>query len=405
MMGRIKVPFALVSLLLFSFSAAATAPFESNGFELVVTTPVETKLENPDLRGPAEVWVEMIDGAKKTIDFEQMYAISKAGEPLEKVMEAIERAGKRGVKIRFLVEQKMMRASSPETILKLQLLDGVDFRILSFAKSGLDGIQHSKFFVVDGTSAYVGSQNFDWRSLKHIHETGLRITDKKIAGPMAAIFERDWKLADPKAKYGKEPKPGPSRKVKDDEKAWLVASPPGVLPQGVAQSEAELVRLIGTAKDEVRVQLLDYCPTYRDKKTYYAPIDTALRAAAVRGVRVKLMVSHWNQDKPYVDFLKSLTFVPNLEVKIATIPEAKEGKIPFARVIHSKTMAIDGKLAWIGTSNWTGGYLDKLRNLEVVLRDEKIAKRVAELHEQLWSSEYAAKVDVNKDYPKPYKGE
>ncbi len=404
MMIRIKFLFSVLALTLPAFPASAA--FESNGFELVYTAPVETKLENPDLRNPTEVWVEMIEGAKKTIEFEEMYAISKEGEPLEMVMAAIEAAGKRGVKIRFLVEQKMMRASSSETLLKLQLMDGVTFRILDFSKGGTDGIQHSKFFVVDGKTAYLGSQNFDWRSLKHIHETGLRITDPKIVGPMRAIFERDWKLSDPKTKLSKTPpKAGSSRKISDKEKAYLVASPPGLLPKGIAQSEHELVRLIGEAKNEIRVQLLDYYPTYRDKKTYYPPIDTALRAAAVRGVKVKLLVSHWNQDKPAVDYLKSLVFIPNFEVKIATIPEAKEGKIPFARVTHSKTMAIDGNVAWIGTSNWSGGYLDRLRNLEVVLRDEKMAKRISELHEQLWDSDYSAKVDPAKDYPKPSKGE
>lgn len=401
MMSRIIFLFFLTLFVPFTSFAA----FESNGFELVVTTPVETKLENPDLRNPADVWVEMIDGAKKSLVFGEMYAFSKAGEPLEKVLEAIERAGERGVKTRFMLEEKMLRASSPETIERLKKVKGLELRMFPFGKLSPDAITHAKYFVADGNVAYVGSQNFDWRSLKHIHETGLKFSDKKLVGPIAAIFERDWKAADPKAKSkvfeGKIPA---SRKVGDKETAWLVASPPGLLPNGVAQSEAELVRLINGAEKEIRVQLLDYYPTYRDKKTYYPAIDTALRAAAVRGVKVKLMVSHWNQEAPAVLYLKSLVFIPNMEVKIATIPLAKEGKIPFARVIHSKTMDIDDKIAWVGTSNWTGGYLDRLRNLEVVLKDEKMAKRIGELHEQLWSSEYAAKVDPAKDYPKPEKG-
>ncbi len=397
-------PLVNLACLLFTFPAMALAAFESNGFELVYTTPVETKLEAPDLRGPAEVWVEMIDGARKTIDIEQMYAISKAGEPLEPVMQAIERAGKRGVKVRFLVEQKMIRASDPDTLLKLQLMDNVELRILDFSKMGTDGIQHAKYFVVDGTTAYLGSQNFDWRSLKHIHETGLKFSDPKIVKPMRAIFEMDWNSAGPKFK--RKIKPGKTLAARvpgEGEKTYLVASPSSALPKGVAQSEAELVRLIGLAIKEVRIQLLEYSAAYRDKK-FYSPIDNALRAAAARGVQVKLLVSHWNQEKPGVHYLKSLSMIPNMEVRIATIPLAKEGKIPFARVIHSKSMVIDDKIAWVGTSNWTGGYLDRLRNLELVLKDEKMAARVAQLHEQLWSSEYSAKIDPMKDYPKPEKG-
>jgi hypothetical protein len=67
-------------------------------------------------------------------------------------------------------------------------------------------------------------------------------------------------------------------------------------------------------------------------------------------------------------------------------------------------MSIDGKLAWVGTSNWAGGYFDLSRNLEVVLRNEKMAQRVAALHQQLWDSPYAAALDVNTNYPKPSKG-
>jgi hypothetical protein len=44
------------------------------------------------------------------------------------------------------------------------------------------------------------------------------------------------------------------------------------------------------------------------------------------------------------------------------------------------------------------------RNLEVVMRNEKMAQRLAALHEQTWSSAYAQPLDINKQYPKPAKG-
>lgn len=68
-------------------------------------------------------------------------------------------------------------------------------------------------------------------------------------------------------------------------------------------------------------------------------------------------------------------------------------------------MCIDGKIAWIGTSNWAGGYLDKSRNLELVVRDAAFAGRVLQLHRQTWDSPYAAPVDVMRQYPKPVKSQ
>jgi phosphatidylserine/phosphatidylglycerophosphate/cardiolipin synthase-like enzyme len=384
----------------------AFAKFEVNGIELVYTAPVETTLQAPDLRGPQEVWIEMIDSAKSTLDFGEMYAVSKAGEPLEKVIEALERAGERGVKIRFMLETKMLRASGSGTIERLKKIKGMDFKMYEFAKLGTDGIVHAKYFVADGAVAFVGSQNFDWRSLKHIHETGVRVANGKIVKQVEEIFELDWKLAQQLEK--KEALPSFKYNHNDAlsagaAKAYLVAGPPNILPKGVIPSEKEIVRLMGSAKKEIRVQVLDYSTAHRDKSPYQT-IDRALRAAAARGVQVKLMVSHWSTEKPAIDSLKSLAQVPNVEVRVVTIPRAKEGKIPFARVNHSKIMTIDDSIAWVGTSNWSGGYLDKLRNLELVVRNPEMAKRVAQLHEQLWSSEYAVKLDQKKEYGKPDKG-
>jgi len=395
------------SVLWLFLSLPAFARFEVPGFELVYTAPVETKLDAPDLRNPADVWVEMIASAKKNLMFGQTYAVNRAGEPLERVMEAMDKAGERGVKTRFMVEKKMLRASDPATLERLKKIKGLELRVFEFGKLSTDGIVHAKYFVVDGNEAYVGSQNFDWRSLKHIHETGLRVLDKKIVGQVAAIFEEDWKDAGLLANK----KPVPSYKERQglvqptlNERAYLVASPATMLPKGMIYSQDELVHLIGQAKQEVRIQVLDYSAAYRDN-SYYGVIDVALRAAAARGVKVKLMVSHWNQEKPGIESLKSLSLMPNVEIRIVTIPRAKEGKIPYARVNHSKIMAIDDKIAWIGTSNWKGGYLDRLRNLELVVKDEKLARRIAQLHEQLWSSEYSAKIDPSRNYPMPDKGD
>ena len=132
-------------------------------------------------------------------------------------------------------------------------------------------------------------------------------------------------------------------------------------------------------------------------------IDDALRAAHARGVKIRLMVSNWNTEAPAIDYLKSLAVLPGVEVRIVTLPQASAGFIPYARVVHSKMMVVDGQVAWIGTSNWAGGYLDKSRNLELVVRDETFALRVRELHRQTWDSPYAAPIDIMRTYPRPVK--
>lgn len=397
-----------VGLSLMLVGSGAWAAFTIPGFELVCTLPVDTTLEPKDLRQAYEVWPEMFAGAKKSIDIEQFYITPKDGEPLDPALAELKKAGERGVKIRVLLEKKFEK-NSLEGLERLKRIPNLEVRVLEWARMGGEGIIHAKFMAVDGKEAYVGSQNFDWRSLKHIHEMGLKVSEPSVVKDIAAVFEADWAAQAKIAAGEKVPVKNKTRPAAPSErKSYLVASPYAFNPPGVGDSESELVRLIGSAQKEVAAQTLDYSPlSYGGpggKRRFYSPIDNALRDAAVRGVKVRLLVSHWNTEKPAIDHLKSLSLLPNVEIRIATIPEAKEGFIPFARVNHSKYMIVDGRTLWLGTSNWTGGYLDNSRNLEIVVNDEPLAARALAVLSQLWDSQYSAPIDAAKDYPKPRKG-
>ncbi|MBI5240452.1 MAG: phospholipase [Elusimicrobia bacterium] len=388
-------------------SSAARAAFTVPGFELVYSYPAETTLQRPGLRTAAEVWPELIASAKKSLDIAQFYVTSapKPGEPLEPVLAALRAAGARGVKIRFLVQKSPI--SQAEDLDRLRAFPNLELRVIDWARVSPagSGIVHAKYMVADGKAGYVGSQNYDWRSLKHIHEMGLLVGDSGVVKGMQTVFEHDWK-AQALAAAGKPVPPlnKAAPKAALDRRAYLVASPWALNPPGVGDSQAELPRLIGSAQSEVAVTLLDYSPlTFSKPKRFYPPIDNALRDAAVRGVKVKLLVSHWNTEKPAVDHIKSLSLLPNVEVRVITVPEAAEGPIPFARTVHSKFMVVDGKTLWLGTSNWAGGYFDDSRNLEVVVKDEALAKEAGAVHEQLWTSDYTQALDIAKDYPKPRK--
>lgn len=394
--------------ILLGCTVPAHAEFSIPGYELVHTVPHETTLATPDLREPLQVWSEMFDAAREEIDLGQFYVAAKPGEAFDKVIDRLTAAGQRGVKIRFLMEEKGKFASNIATIEQLERIPNLTFRYLDYSKLTGNGIIHAKYLLVDGKAAYVGSQNFDWRAFAHIHETGLRITDSVVVRQLQQIFEIDWH-AQELISQGKPVLPLNRTVViaNDNQAAYLVASPNAFNPDGVGDSETELQRLLAAATSEVKVQLLDYAPlSYGQNHThpYYAVIDNAIRAALARGVKIQLMVSNWNTDKPAIDYLKSLALLPGMQIKIVTLPQASTGFIPFSRVIHSKMMSIDGQVAWIGTSNWSGGYLDKSRNLEIVLRNQKMAKRIADLHQQTWDSAYAQPIDVMKIYAPPKKG-
>ncbi len=348
--------------------AGSLAFGQGPSLHLVQSVPIETGLEDPGLPLAREVWPEMIRGAKHTLDLAHFYVTNGPDpktSPLEPTLAALEAASARGVKIRILLATRMLD-QDPASVARLRKIPGAQFRAFDFGAENR-GVLHAKYFLVDGREAFVGSQNLDWRALQHIHETGLRFRTPTLVKPLTAIFETDWAFAASHVRPQPSVTPPPATRPIYE----LVASPTFLNPPGVRAALPVLEELLGSAKTRIRVQLLTYSPV--SGRVHYWPIlDSALRAAAVRGVRVELLVSDWNLAAPAVDHLKSLTLLPNLEIRIASIPDLATGPIPFARVIHSKYMTVDGETLWLGTSNWSQDYFTASRNVEIIARDHAL---------------------------------
>ncbi len=360
---------------------------------LVQSIPAETDLADPALPFAKDVWVDMIRGAKATVEAAEFYVTSRPGSALEPVLAELERAGARGVKIRFLLSSKMLD-QDPGSVARLRRMPGAEVR--SFDLAGVSkGILHAKYFVVDGREAFLGSQNFDWRALEHIHELGVRTSEPVVVSRLARLFAIDWTFVENHKLPDFPAQPQMSARAMVE----LVASPPFLTPKDIRPSIEALVDLLDQAKQTVRVQLLVYSPI-SGQDHYWPVLDNALRAAAVRGVKVKLLVSDWVLGGRGLPHLKALSLIPNLEVKVASIPEAKEGHVPFSRTIHSKYLVVDGAHLALGTSNWEEGYFSESRNIELVFRDSPLAAQAAGIFDRLWNSRYAFALDPMGTYEK-----
>lgn len=379
----------LRGLLPFTMGAALLA--QPPATVLVQSVPAETSLADPDLPFAKDVWVDMLRGARRSIDLAEFYVTSRPGSALEPVLAELEKAGARGVKLRLLLSNKMLD-QDPASVARLRRIPGAELRALDLGAI-TKGILHAKYFVVDGREAFLGSQNFDWRALEHIHELGLRTSDPRLVEGLADLFEVDWDVA-----VTRRP-PLFSTLVPQEGTASvaLVASPRALTPPRLGDELEALVALIREAKASVRVQLLVYSPL-AGKDQYWPVLDDALRAAAVRGVKVQLLLSDWVLGGRAMPHLKALTLIPNLEVRVASIPEAKEGHIPYARTIHSKYLVVDGRHLALSTSNWEEGYFTESRNVAAILRDSPLAAQAARIHQRLWTSLYTFPLDVAKSY-------
>lgn len=373
--------------------------------ELVESAPLETELDNPDLRNTTEVWLEMVGRARRSLDLAHFYASDQAPSALTGVIEAIEAAAARGVQVRFLAEEKFY-ATYPQTLDRLARHPGAQVRRFDVAKS-YGGVLHAKYLVVDGEEVFVGSQNFDWRSLEHIVELGLRVRAPGAAASFQALFEADWRVAggaDSSAVFAElAALPAPSDSI-DGANVRYRFSPRSALPSATWWDLPLLVEWIDSAQRRVDVELLTYKSITRAKE-YWDELESALRRAAARGAQVRLLVADWGKRKGTIEGLQSLEPLANFEVRMVTVPAHSSGHVPFARVIHSKYMVVDGARLWLGTSNWERDYFEQSRNASVFVEGGAAPARARRYFERLWTASCAYRVDPSAQYEAPRVGD
>ena len=386
-------------LIIFSFSLQG-----KDMIELVESIPIETTLDNEDIRNTSDVWVEMISSAKQSLDFGEFYISHKEGDALEPILAAIYDAADRRVKVRFIIDGNMYK-TYPETADKLNEYPNIDVHVYHLNEI-TGGVLHAKYFIVDNKEIFIGSQNFDWRALEHIHELGIRIGNKKLVSFYKELFELDWSLSAEDADTGAllrnivYSKDLEMYQIKNAEYGKVniipTASNIKIIYHAQNWDEIRVVKLINSAKESIRIQLLSYSPLSRGE--LYGRLDYALRKAAACGVKVEMILSDWNFFSPRIDYIKSLHAIPNVDIKFSTIPEASEGYVGFARVEHCKYMVVDDKEFWLGTSNWSKSYFHNGRNLGVIVENDKLAERVSRIFLKSWDSDYCHLVELGKEY-------
>ncbi|HEY6952779.1 MAG TPA: phospholipase D-like domain-containing protein, partial [Bacteroidota bacterium] len=380
-------------------------------FELVESTPAETSLDNPDIRNARDVWIEMINGARHTLDFEEFYVSNQSGEQLEAVLKAVFLAAQRGVAIRFIVDARMYK-TYPESVDSLGRQRNISVRVIDYGKLA-GGIQHAKYFTVDGEEAFIGSQNFDWRALDQIHELGVRIRNNNAVAVYQDLFDLDWKLAeknDPSEIAGylrRRSYPMPIRVIEGGGDTLVyepTSSPFSLINDTTLWDESNIVRLIDGAKKEILLQFLTYTPLTHGKGMYTVLNDALLRAAQ-RSVRVRLIVSDWEKTPGQIEQLKRLAAVPNIEVKFSSIPDLAGRYIPFARVEHCKYIVVDSASCWVGTSNAEKSYFYNTRNVGVVVWNTRIAGLLHRVFMKGWEGPYTELIRQEGVYPPKEHGE
>lgn len=414
-MKRLRNLFTCTLLSLMMIAGVAFAGPVDTTFQIVESVPVNTVYGLPGVPRTQTVWLHMIDGAKQSIDIAAFYFSSKPGEAMVPVIKALAAKARSGVKERILLDRSFYRQSK-SSIKPLQGIPNIKIRILP-VDSLTGGILHAKYFIVDDSIVFVGSQNWDWRALTQIHEIGARIENRRFARTFEAVFNFDWHLAGhpdlPRAERAAVRAPdfapvteGNPVILYDAKSSVAVAfpafSPPSLVPRWVDYEQPELVQLIKSARHNLRIQVMTLNSLiYYGPRGYWKEIDNALRDAAARGVKVRIIVANWALREPMQQYLKSLTVLPNITVKFSALPPAPKGFIPYARVEHCKYAVADHDRAYIGTGNWSWSYFNNTVDASVFFSGKEAVSPLVKIFDRDWNGPYVTMLMPGGHYKSP----
>lgn len=282
-------------------------------------------VEPDDGRAPV---LDEIEAARASITLE-VYLLSD-----EETIAALERARRRGVAVRVILEEDPFggAGNQPEVYARLQRA-GIDVRWDNPAFR----FGHVKTMVVDGRVALVMNQNLTRSSFTGNREFGVVTTRAAEVAQAAAIFEADWARS-------AEPPDGP-----------LIVSP--------TTSRADLLGLIDGSRRSLDV----YAEVVRDQEIMDAFVD-----AETRGVAVRLIMSG---DLDGTD--------DNAEERAELADAGVDVRLARGGLyIHAKMVLADGERAFVGSQNFTATSLDQNRELGVFLDDRANLGRLARTFEE-----------------------
>ncbi|XP_026870283.1 5'-3' exonuclease PLD3 isoform X1 [Electrophorus electricus] len=375
-----------------------------------------------------ETWLSLISEAQRSLDIASFYWTltnkdTQTQEPTasqgEKILQELAQLSRK-ISVRIAVSTPS--ETQPKDDIKLLADSGAEVRTVNMREL-TSGVLHTKFWVIDKKHIYIGSANMDWRSLTQVKELGAVVYNCScLASDIGKIFEAYWFLAQSKT----VPSPWPSQYTtlynKDtpmqlllngtDSRVYLSSSPPSLCADGRTSDLQAILSIIRDAQQFVYIAVMNYLPTmeFSSPKRYWAAIDTELRRVAYeRTVRVRLLISCWNSSSPFMfPFLRSLASVQDsrskldIQVKIFLVPASPSQKeIPYARVNHNKYMVTD-KVAYIGTSNWSGDYFVNTAGSALVVNQTSAQSTGPTVQEQLqsvferdWDSSYSIQLNHN----------
>jgi len=262
------------------------------------------------------------------------------------LLQAVLDAHRRGIQIRIMLNPAR-RSGEQENEETRNVLTEAGVEVLD-SNPKFD-LTHEKSMVVDDTTAYVKSLNWQTKNLTVTRDYAVVTTHKHEVDEIIECFEADWHRTDFS--------PGEHSHL-----IWCVGN-----------GRQRLGQLIDEAKHTLWLQ----------NERYQDPvmIEHVVRATQ-RGVKVHVMARppHKLKKEKLSEGVSGLRILQDVGVKIHKLKHVK---------LHAKLLLADGNRAIVGSINLAPGSFDSRRELAIEVKDEHVTSRLDEVLRHDWENSKA----------------
>jgi len=341
---------------------AATDPRFPDYIATIVNTPITRGdayqvLQNGDEFNPA--MLAAIKAAKRSIELE-MYNYNE-GQAGDEFTEALVEAGRRGVKVRLVLDA--FGASAPPANLD-QRIEQAGGKVVWFNQftpwtiESTNTRTHRKLLIVDGEVGFTGGAGIADHWLGHAQsEEHWRDTQFRVNGPavrlLEACFYENWLEAGgtgaPDFDLSEPSGTGPARSM------VIWSNPTG----GVSNVKQLYLYSIAAARQTIDIQSPYFVPD--------ASAKGALEEARRRGVRVRILSDGDVTDAKSVKFASRDTYARLLAAGVEVYEYTPT-------MMHAKIMVIDGVWSVFGSGNFDNRSLELNDEITVAVHDAGLGK-------------------------------
>ncbi|MEO0082487.1 MAG: phospholipase D-like domain-containing protein [candidate division WOR-3 bacterium] len=378
-------------VILVMIGSAAMVGFAAQSIRILETAPLGSDLDLADVANAIDVLPTLFAQAESSIHISQMYMLyyppQSRGRLLSALYDALIAAAQREVRICILLDSATLEQNLSPAYHRIPWLladvpnitvRACDLRPYSRYPHCM---LHAKYCIIDSRTAVLGSHNWSFGAFADNRELSLVVSDTGFCRQLEAVFATDWRASfglghdQSCSALGANPQ-------QRTELRLVVTAPDMLRDSGAYQTIEALIDLFSQAESTLDIEVnslttrADFGPAVR-----FGVVDSLLVAAAVRGVKIRLLVDKWAAERE-LDLFRYLDGFAGLDVKVADI--APLGPNPESGTMHAKLVIADGGRALVGSATFSQRQLLECRNVGALVRDRDVVGQLQEVFQRDW---------------------